>query len=250
MKILLLDIETSPLTVYTWGLWNQNINIKSIVDSGSVLCWAAKWLGDEDTQFMSVKHDGMKKMLKKMHKLLDEADCVVHYNGTRFDIPTLNKEFIKHNFPPPAPYAQVDLLKTARRSFRFPSNKLDYISQALGIGSKQEHEGFGLWIKCMQGDNEAWQRMKEYNIQDVVLLEEVYLRFLPWIKGHPNRGIVDNLAFSCPHCGSSKVQKRGWNYSQFGRYQRYQCTECGAWSSLRTAEKSDVDNKEVLKNVS
>ena len=245
MKTLLLDIETSPLTVYTWGLWNQNINIKSIVDSGSVLCWAAKWLGDTDVQFMSTKM-GHRKMLKKMHKLLDEADCVVHYNGTKFDMPTLNKEFILNGFGPPAPYQQIDLLRTARRSFRFPSNKLDYISQMLGIGSKHEHEGFGLWIKCMKGDKDAWDRMQTYNIQDVVLLEDVYYKFLPWIKGHPNKALIEGKLHSCPHCSSGSMQKRGWSFTQSGKYQRFWCKDCGAWSSSRFSEKVD---KEVLKNV-
>ena len=85
MKILLLDIETSPLTAYTWGLWNQNISIKAIVDSGSVLCWAAKWLHNDKIMFNSIVKQGKDKMLNNIHKLLDQADCVVHYNGSRLD---------------------------------------------------------------------------------------------------------------------------------------------------------------------
>lgn len=243
MKVLLLDIETSPLTAYTWGLWNQNIPIKAIVDSGSVLCWAAKWLHEPEVIFSSVM-EGKKKMLTKMHKLLDSADCVVHYNGTKFDIPTLNKEFLLNNMIPPAHYQQLDLLKTARKRFRFPSNKLDFISKELGYKGKVEHEGFDLWIKCMNKDKDAWKRMEEYNKQDVVLLEQVYLRFLPWIEHHPNHGVVSNTSFVCPTCGSDLIQRRGFSYTQSGKYQRYQCTCCGGWSSARSSEKID---KDVLK---
>ena len=124
MKILLLDIETAPNTAYVWGLFKQNISISQIVDSSAMLCWAAKWLDNEDVMFSSIM-GGRKKMLQRIHKLLDEADAVVHYNGSRFDIPTLNKEFLEAGMSPPSPYAQVDLLKTARQQFRFPSNKLD-----------------------------------------------------------------------------------------------------------------------------
>ena len=45
MKILILDIETSPHTGFHWGLFQQNISIGQLIESSSVLCWAAKWLG-------------------------------------------------------------------------------------------------------------------------------------------------------------------------------------------------------------
>jgi DNA polymerase elongation subunit (family B) len=234
-KILLLDIETAPNTAYVWGLFKQNISISQVVDSSSVLCWAAKWLGDEEVMFDSVVKSGRKRMLKRIHKLLEQCDAVVHYNGTRFDIPTLNKEFLEASMLPPAPYQQVDLLRTARRQFRFPSNKLDYVARALNLGQKEKHEGFELWIKCMQKDPDAWERMEKYNKQDVVLLEAVYNRFLPWIKNHPNHGLY-NESVVCSSCGSQHLQRRGYSVSTVGKYQRYQCNGCGSWSQERVSE--------------
>ena len=236
MKTLLLDIETAPITAYTWGLWNQNIPIKAIIDSGSVLCWSAKWLGDDNLLFSSIMNPGKKKMLKQIHKLLDETDVVVHYNGTRFDNPTLNKEFIEAGMPPPSPFKEVDLLKTSRRRFRFPSNKLDYVAKALGLKGKHEHEGFNLWIKCMNKDKEAWKEMEKYNREDVLVLESVYYKFLPWIKSHPNIGIAENRPSICPACGNGHLTRRGFNLTQAGKYQRYQCQSCGTWSSDRNTQ--------------
>jgi len=240
MKILLLDIESAPNTAYVWGLFKQNISISQIVDSSKMLCWAAKWLGEEDVMFSSFL-GGHKKMLKKIHKLLDQADAVVHYNGSRFDIPTLNKEFLLADMPPPAPYQQIDLLKTARQQFRFPSNKLDYVGRALGVGQKEGHEGFELWVKCMNKDPDAWLKMEAYNKQDVVLLEKVYYEFLPWIKNHPNKALVKNEGMVCPSCGSHDVSRRGFNLTKTGKYQRYQCNSCGTWSSSRKTEKVEED---------
>lgn len=236
MKILLLDVETAPNTAYVWGLFKQNISISQIVDSSAMLCWAAKWLDSPEVMFSSILM-GKKGMLKEIHKLLDQADAVVHYNGSRFDIPTLNKEFLEAGMSPPSPYAQIDLLRTARQQFRFPSNKLDYVGQALKLGKKVKHEGFELWIKCMNKDKEAWERMEEYNIQDVMLLEQVYHKFLPWIKNHPNKAMHDESEHTCPSCGSHKVQKRGYNVTAGGKYQRYQCQSCGTWSAERKTEK-------------
>ncbi|NIV35232.1 MAG: hypothetical protein GWN58_38990, partial [Anaerolineae bacterium] len=51
----------------------------------------------------------MEGMLEGAWELLDEADAVVHYNGKKFDIPTLNREFVKYGFTPPSPYKQIDL---------------------------------------------------------------------------------------------------------------------------------------------
>lgn len=236
MKILLLDIETAPNVAYVWGLFKENIPLARMIDSGYVLCWAAKWLGDEKVLFDSVHQSKPKTMLKRVHKLLDEADAVIHYNGTRFDIPTLNKEFLLHKMNPPAAYKQIDLLTTTRARFRFASNKLDYIAQQLGVGQKHKHEGFELWVKCMNNDAEAWATMEEYNKQDVNLLEQVYFVLRPWIRNHPNLGVYDSSGDvpTCPACGSAELNKRGFSYATTGRYQRYQCRACGHWSRDRT----------------
>jgi len=229
MRILLLDIETAPNLVHVWGLWKQNVGLPQILDSGYVLCWAAKWLDEEEVIFSSVHHDGREDMLLQIHTLMDEADAVVHYNGTKFDVPTLNKEFLLEGLTPPSGFKEVDLLKTARSKFRFPSNKLDYISNALGFGKKVKHIGHELWIQCMAGEAVAWKQMKEYNIHDVVLLERVYKKLLPWIKGHANRSLYSEDSLVCPSCGGKHYHKRGYQYTQTCKYQRYQCSDCGGW---------------------
>jgi len=227
-RILLLDIETAPNKVYAWGLWDQNIATNQVMETSYVLCWAAKWYGESGVLFDSVKKSGLERMLGRMHKLLDEADIVVHYNGLKFDIPTLNKEFIQVGFAPPAPYKQIDCMKEVKRMFRFQSNKLDFVSQALGIGAKAKTAGFDLWVKCMEGDARAWRQMERYNRRDVVLLERLYKELRPWIEKHPNIGAFDDV-MACPKCGSEKRQQRGYAVTQMMKYPRYQCQSCGGW---------------------
>lgn len=229
MKILLLDIETAPNLAYVWGLWEQNVPISQIHSNSYVLCWAAKWLGEKEILFDSVKKSKHKTMLKGIHKLLSEADAVVHYNGARFDVPTLNKEFLLHEMAPPPKYQQIDMLRVAKRVFKFQSNKLDYVSQILGLGKKTRHEGHELWVKCMALEDAAWSRMERYNKNDVVLLEKVYKRMLPWIPGHPNRALYQDDKTVCPSCGSKHFQARGMAVAQRRCYQRYQCTACSTW---------------------
>lgn len=232
MKILELDIESAPNKVYSWGLWDQNIATNQVEETGYVLCWSAKWFGSAELLFDSVKASGRKAMLQSIHRLLCEADIVVHYNGLKYDIPTLNKEFIKAGMTPPSPYKQVDLYQVVRRAFRFESNKLNFVAEALDIGQKVKHEGFKLWVDCMDARRpdyeKAWRKMERYNKGDVRLLEKLYRRLRPWIARHPNMSAAAEKV-ACPKCGGERVQQRGEQVAQFRRYRRYQCQTCAAW---------------------
>lgn len=243
MRTLLLDIETAPNTAYVWGLWKQNVSISQLTDSSFVMCWAAKWLGEPEVHYADFR-GGKKKMLHKVHKMLSEADAVIHYNGRRFDIPTLNKEFLEAGMAPPATYKQIDLLDTAKKQFRFPSNKLDYVARALKLEGKRKHEGFELWVKCMAKDPEAWEIMSDYNKQDVNVLESVYEHFLPWIKQHPNVALHNgDEEHACTKCGGNHLVRRGYAYTSVSKYIRYRCSDCGSWSRVRQRQPS---NKELL----
>lgn len=232
MKILDLDIETAPSSGWFWRIWQENIPIEMIDEPGYTMCFSAKWRGSDDITFKSIYHDGEKAMLDAAAALLEEADAVCHYNGRKFDIPILNTEFVKHNIPPPSPYHQIDLLETARQKFRFQSNKLDFVARVLGVGAKVQHKGWSLWKGCMRGDKDSWEQMKEYNIQDVVLLEPVYKKLLPWMNKHPNAALyTDREIEMCPHCGSENIKMNGMEHLATLSYQRYKCNDCG--SNLR-----------------
>jgi hypothetical protein len=227
VKLLLVDIETAPHLSATWGLFDQNVALDQLLKPGYTLCWAAKWYGEKEVMFESVM-SGERRMVKRIHKLLNEADAVCHYNGTKFDIPTLNKEFLLQELTPPAPFREIDLLKTARSRFRLASNKLDFVAQQLGLGSKTKHKGMALWLGCMNKNKDDWKVMQEYNVQDVALLEKVYDRLKPWIKGHPNLSVMEDVE-CCTKCGSNSYQARGSAISSAGRYARFQCNDCGSW---------------------
>jgi DNA polymerase elongation subunit (family B)/DNA-directed RNA polymerase subunit RPC12/RpoP len=227
-KILFLDIETAPNTAYVWGLWDQNISHEHLETSSYILCWSAKWPGHSRMHFASAQHNDTKVMLKEIHTLLSMADVVVHYNGCKFDIPTLNKSFIKRGMTPPSPYKQVDLLKVCRQAFRFESNKLDAVLKSLDLGAKVKHRGFQLWIGCMKGDKQCWREMERYNKGDVIRLEKLYNKLLPWIERHPNLGVYSNKP-ACTNCGSNNVQRRGKQVAITQWYARLHCQECGRW---------------------
>lgn len=247
MKILLLDIETSPNTAHVWGLWQQNVGLSQLLESSYTLCWSAKWLGEKGTIFSSLEREDGISMMEKLWELLNEADAVVHYNGSKFDIPTINKEFLQLGLSPPSPYKQIDLLRVCKKQFKFPSNKLEYVAQKLGLGGKVRHKGHELWIKCMNNDLVAWRKMERYNKQDVRLLEKLYKRLLPWIDSHPNHALYTDLTNPvCPNCGSHRLQKRGIAYTRVGQYQRFYCLSCGRWPRGRYGLLTKEERENVL----
>lgn len=204
-----------------------------------MLTWVAKWRGRKELIDGSLMRDGKRRMLKRMHGLLEDADAVVTWNGNGFDLKILNKEFLLHGMAPPAPYKSVDLLSTSRDKFRFTSNKLDYIAQQLGLGCKVKNRGHELWLDCMNRKASAFAEMLVYNRQDVVLLEKIYDKFLPWVKGHPNAALYAGEGGRiCPHCGGKKIQRRGTIYTQTQAFHSWQCRTAGCfkWSRSRRAD--------------
>jgi hypothetical protein len=226
-RILMIDIETAPNLVYTWGLWNQNIGINQIVEPCRMLCFVAKWLGEPEIMFHS-ELDGRSAMLDAAHDLLDQADVVVHYYGSRFDVPHLYREFLQSGMTPPSPFKQVDLKNAVAKRFKFPSNKLQFISQAIGLSGKEETGGFDLWRGCMAGEAASWKTMRKYNERDVTLLEEVYETLLPWIPNVAHRHLY-NATGECPACGADKVKPAGLYRTPLSVFQQYRCDGCGSF---------------------
>lgn len=235
-KILLIDIETRPNLGYVWSLWQQNVGINQIAEVGEVICYGAKWVGEKKVYFQSVHHDTKEAMLQGIYDLIDEADFVVGWNSKSFDMKHLKREWLLAGLNPPSPHKDLDLMLAVRREFKFASNKLDFVSQQLGVGAKVKHEGFQLWLDCMAGDEAAWRKMKRYQIQDVLLLEPLYERLKGWIPNHPNVGAYDG-GDGCPTCGSDRIEKRGYAYTGVARYRQYHCLNesCGKWFRGRSA---------------
>ncbi len=242
VKILCIDIETSPNLAHVWGLWQQNVSLGQLRASTEMICFASKWLGQKKVDFYSTFHNGRQEMVERAHALLDEADVVMGYNSKSFDVKHLNREFLEAGLKPPSPYKQIDLMLAVKKNFRLPSNKLQYVSTLLGLAGKVSHEGHELWVKCLAGDEAAWKRMAKYNRQDVVLLEEVYEHLQPWIGDHPNVALHEEGGTPvCPRCGSEDLRKQGFRYTTVSKFQQYQCRKCGGWtSSGKRVEGADL----------
>ena len=243
-KVLILDIETAPNIAYVWRFFKENVGAKQVIENSYMLSFAAKWLGEDKIYYEDLSNQHEKDMLIVLHALLDSADIVVAHNGDGFDIPHIQGRFVLHGLQPPSPYKQVDTVKVAKKEFNFPSNSLEYLSNVLDLpikkGGHKKYPGFELWLGVLRNDPEAWAEMKEYNTLDIKTLELLYLKFLPYMRFHPNVGVFEDNGEDhiCPKCGSKHVQRRGFAHTNVGRYQRFQCNDCGGWSRSRLREKN------------
>lgn len=244
-KIVYWDIETAPNIVYTWGAGYEE-NVIEVVEPWYMISFAYRWEGEpqNSTQCVIVTPDEARerddsRVVMALRDVMDEADIAIAHNGDRFDKKKFNARLVAHELIPPHPYRTIDTLKVARANFAFNSNRLDQLGQYLGVGRKVKHSGFKLWKDCMAGDEKALSLMAKYNIGDIKLLRDVYLKLRPYMPSHPNLAVYGSPS-SCPKCGASSVnlQSRGYRTTNVAKKRTWLCKVCKGWSSTRVPESA------------
>lgn len=257
-KILVFDIETAPITAYTWGLFDQNIGLNQIKSDWHLLAWAAKWYGDPASKTMYMDNRNSKnvqddkKLVQGLADLLNQADIIITQNGDKFDVKKLNARAILNGIPPIKPCMSTDILKEGRKVFKFTSHKLEYIADKLNKKYKklkhEEYPGFELWSAILAGDQKAWKVMQKYTIHDVLSTEEAYTILQGWIRTQPLSHGYEDAAMRCK-CGSKNLIKKGYAWTDAGKYQIYRCMDCGKWpraaSNLLSMEKRAATLREL-----
>lgn len=254
-KVLVFDLETSPILARVWSIWQQNVGLNQIKEDWFLLSYAAKWLGVDGVMYQDLRgviDDTTKgardaSLLQGMWQLLDEADVVITQNGIKFDSKKINARFVMNGYQPPSHYKHIDTLRIAKYNFGFTSNKLEYMTDKLCTKYKKqvqrEFNGFELWKECLADNLKAWKCMEKYNKYDVLSLEELYYILAAWDRKHPNFALMVGSETPICRCGSTTFRRNGYAYTQVSKFQRYKCTECGA----ETRGRTNVLDKDVRK---
>lgn len=231
-KILVYDIETSLMTVETYGVYDQFIDPESIVTDWNMLSFAAKWLGEKKViqadLAKSRDKTNDKAIVTQLRQLLDEADIVITQNGKSFDQKRVYARLAHHGITPPSPSDHIDTKQIAKSKLGFTCNKLDYLAKILGVPGKLKHKKFPgkeLWRECQKGNKVAWSEMRAYNIQDIHTLEGVYNKLKAWDTAIDRSSSPGN----CRVCDGTSFIKKGIKRNTSGKYQQFQCNSCGAW---------------------
>ncbi len=244
-RILFFDLESTPSIVAAFGRWKQNIAPNAVIREGGYLLSAAwKWLGEHEvhskvlTPDQAIDGDDL-AIVCQLYDAFEQADLIVAHNGDKFDLPLFKTRLLANGLPAPKRVRTVDTLKIAKQ-LKFNSNKLDSLGNYLSSGRKIETTGMSLWLRCMDGDEQALAEMQEYNVQDVYLLEQVYMQLRAFDSRAPNLGVYyDDGDIHCPVCGSTHIESTGNTVvTNLSVFLELECKECGNKSRTRQAVNS------------
>ena len=250
-KILVWDLEVAPSLVYCYQYFKTNISPKQVVENPYILSFAGKWLGEDEIFYEENRDNNDKALVEKICYYLDQSDFSICHFGSRFDLPQVMGRAAVHGLKPPSVSKMIDTCKIARKEFNFPSNSLEYLCEAFSCKHKKSDHakfaGFTLWKEVLKNNPEAWAANKEYNIGDVLSLEDLYMKMRPYITNHPNlANFIDPQEPVCVKCLSNDIQWRGYAHTAVGKYHRFQCNACGGWA--RTRYSVNAANKKLLTN--
>jgi DNA polymerase elongation subunit (family B) len=230
-KRLYFDIEVSANVGLFWQSgFKLNIGTENIIKERAIICICYKWEEDKDVYYLHWdKKQCDKKLLQDFIKIANEADELVGHNGDKFDLSWIRTRCLFHRIDMFPTYVTIDTLKVARSKFRFNSNRLDYIGKFLGLGQKI-HTDFNLWKDIMlNNDKTALNKMIDYCIQDVVLLEKVHKELLLHIPAKTHYGVIFGAyKGSCPECGSDDLVRNNKRVTASGVVKiQMRCNTCG-----------------------
>lgn len=232
-----MDVEVSPNIGFFWQSGHQiSVGYDSIIKERAIICICYKWEGKPKVYHLTWdKNQNDKKMIQDFIKVADSADEIVGHNGDRFDIKWIRTQALKHGISWTPYINTIDTLKIARNSFKFNSNRLDYLGKALLNRGKTE-TGYDLWKDiCLKNCKKSMAKMVKYCKNDVVLLEQVFEKFRPFIK--PKLSYSTDRG-NCPECDSSNMNINRTVFLPSGNKKvQFLCKDCGSYHTKTIIEK-------------
>lgn len=251
-KILVLDIETFPMEVYTFSPYPSFIANNQVIKNTTLASYAAKFIGDDKIFYNDVR--GQKdirddsKLVEELKELINQTDFVLYFNGNKFDGPKINYRTLVNRIIKAKTVQEIDPLRIAKKHLGFDSKKLEHLTDMLCTKYKKlKHKnfpGFDLWKECLKDNHKAWNEMELYNKNDILSLEEVYVDHLaPYDDMVPNfSSFNDSPIFRC-NCGNSSFTQVGYHITKKSKFEKFQCTKCGkthrSSKNLHNKEKRD-----------
>ena len=217
-KILFFDIESIGVNA-----------MKS--DLGRICCFGYKFQGDKKARCLTLDKESLDKfddraLLVQVSEIMEQADLLVAHFGSVFDRRFIQGRLLINGLPPIPATKMRDTCMIARSVANFSSNRLKHLCKLLGMeNEKLENNWPTAWFEVMRGNMKALKGMAHYCKGDVLALEELYNRLLPFDNAHPR--LVRKRA-TCGICGGP-VEYRGTHYTATAKYRRTFCKACPKW---------------------
>lgn len=231
-NVWIIDIETSPLILVSWGLGKQYLTTEHILEDWHIMAFSAKRLNESGIIYEETRNGDDSRLLRKLWNIFNNADVVITQNGQKFDEPKIKARMMLKGLSPYRVFKHHDTyLQNTDKDFT--SHSLAYLSDKFCKRFKKlKHKrfpGLSLWKECRAGNKAAWREMRDYNIRDVLATEELYLSTRGWSKKSAPEMYEGDDKRLCGYCGAYTLVKRGFDVTKTARYERKQCQACGKW---------------------
>ncbi len=90
--------------------------------------------------------------------------------------------------------------------------------------------------------------LEVYNRYDVLSLEELYYKLIPWDNSIDFNLYHDVDTYICK-CGSTEFKTSGFFYNVSGKFQKYKCVRCGSETRSTTNLFSDTKKKSLRRKI-
>ena len=242
-KILILDVERLPgITRQFWwdrgDLKNRYIHYETVERQPRTTVVCAKWYHDPDVIEMAEwDKGGRPKFLKRVHRLMSEADIIVGHYISGADLPWLaNDMHVEANLPPLPPFKVVDTLKVIRKVFGSgaPFKSLDAFAQIVGIEAKTDrYDARAMERAVTEKSQPDRERLVAYCAGDVVATQGLYDWLRPHISTHPALFVDGKDTMTvCHRCGHDTVPIPKRYVANVLTYSMRRCTHCGGHSRI------------------
>ena len=225
-KILIYDIETSRVTAKVWWTGKQYIGHKQLMEEPKIITIAYKWLGEDKVDYLTWDDNHCdKKMLEDFLQVYNKADMVIGQNNDRFDNRWVNARAMKYGLDVNLYVKSFDVMKQTKKLFRLPSYSMAYITKFLGVEEKLQHEGLRMWDMIQEGSpseqKEYLQKMVDYNVQDIVATEDMYISLRKYMGHKMHFGVLSGKEkWTCPNCGGTNISLYKTTTTTAGTIQR------------------------------
>lgn len=238
-KILYWDIEIAPFLSFHWDKWGVNIGNDYHLTEKFMLSHSWAWNDGEIEGSALTPEEAIaqndERIVAEAWQLLDEADIVIAHNGRSFDVKMINGFFLRHGFPPPAPFKVIDTYRIAKRKFKLTSSSLAYLAKFLGVTDKLDSGGMEAFKSAYFGSKEALENMLTYNKGDIDTLRQVYYKLRTWDNDGVNMGVYSDHSTVCANCGSDDlyVIENKFQFTSVSAFNLVRCKSCQAVSRFR-----------------
>lgn len=243
-KILVLDVERlDGITQQHWwdrgDLKNRYVHHETVIREPRTTIVCAKWYDQPDViRLAEWDKGGRGQFLKRVYRLMEQADIIVGHNVDNADVPWLKGDFhlprIGHTYqpslPPLPPFKTVDTLKVLRKELKSgaPFKGLDAFCQIVGIPSKTDRYDREAMERAVAGSVEDRVRLTDYCEGDVIATQGLYDWERPHIKNHPALFVDGQSRLdTCRACGHETAPIAKRYVADLFTYTMQRCVECG-----------------------